>query len=210
VILQFQPSPKRTTSDFTSLVMADAVWGGGGFGTRLNLNLREDKGYSYGVFSNLQAMREAGVWYAIGPVQTDKTSESVAEFDRELKNLAGAKVITEAEFAQAKQTKVRGFAQAFESYGRVASQVERLWGLGLPMTELQNEYDEAAKATLAGALAAAKQHARPERASMILVGDRARIESKVRDLKVGEIVVVDTEGRPAGSGGGTGSSSSAR
>jgi zinc protease len=210
VILQFQPSPKRTTSDFTSLVMADAVWGGGGFGTRLNLNLREDKGYSYGVFSNLQAMREAGVWYAIGPVQTDKTSESVAEFDKEMKNLAGAKVITEAEFAQAKQTKVRGFAQAFESYGRVASQVERLWGLGLPMTELQNEYDEAAKATLAGALAAAKQHARPERASMILVGDRARIEDKVRALKVGEIVVVDTEGRPAGSGGGTGSSSSAR
>ena len=208
VILQFQPAPKRTTSDFTALVMADAVWGGGGFGTRLNLNLREDKGFSYGVFSNLQAMREAGVWYAIGPVQTDKTSESVAEFDKEMKNLAGAKVITEEEFAQAKQTKVRGFAQAFESYGRVGTQIERLWGLGLPMTELQNEYDEASKATLAGALAAAKLHARPERASMILVGDRAKIEAKVRDLKVGEVVVVDTEGRPA-SAGGAGSSSSA-
>jgi len=83
-----------------------------------------------------------------------------------------------------------------------------LWGLGLPMTELQNEYDEASKATLAGALAAAKLHARPERASMILVGDRAKIEAKVRDLKVGEVVVVDTEGRPA-SAGGAGSSSSA-
>ena len=132
----------------------------------------------------------------------------MAEFDKEMKNLAGAKVITEEEFAQAKQTKVRGFAQAFESYGRVGTQIERLWGLGLPMSELQNEYDEASKATLAGALAAAKLHARPERASMILVGDRAKIEAKVRDLKVGEVVVVDTEGRPA-SAGGAGSSSSA-
>ena len=64
------------------------------------------------------------------------------------------------------------------------------------MSELQGEYDEAAKATLPAALAAAKLHARPERASMILVGDRAKIEGKVRDLKLGEIVVVDAEGRP--------------
>ena len=186
--------------------MADAVWGGGGFGTRLNLNLREEKGYSYGVFSNLVLMREAGIWYAAGPVQTDKTSESVAEFDKELKAIAGGKPISEDEFASAKQTKVRGFAQTFESYSRVGDQIERLWALGLPMSELQGEYDEAAKATLPAAMAAAKLHARPERASMILVGDRAKIEGKVRDLKVGEIVVVDAEGRPV-SGGAAGSSS---
>jgi zinc protease len=176
--------------------MADAVWGGGGFGTRLNLNLREDKGYSYGVFSNLVLMREAGIWYAAGPVQTDKTSESVAEFDKEMKAIAGGKPISEDEFASAKQTKVRGFAQTFESYSRVGDQIERLWALGLPMSELQGEYDEAAKATLPAALTAAKLHARPDRSSLILVGDRAKIEGKVRDLKLGEIVVVDAEGRP--------------
>ena len=206
VIMQFLPAPKRATADYASLVMADAVWGGGGFGTRLNLNLREDKGYSYGVFSNLVLMREAGIWYASGPVQTDKTNESVAEFDKELKAIAGGKPISEDEFASAKQTKVRGFAQTFESYTRVGDQIERLWALGLPMSELQGEYDETAKATLPAALAAAKMHARPERASMILVGDRAKIEGKVRDLKVGEIVVVDAEGRPV-SGGAAGSSS---
>ena len=110
--MQFLPAPKRETADYDALVMADAVWGGGGFGTRLNLNLREDKGYSYGVFSSLVLMREAGIWYAAGPVQTDKTSESVAEFDKELKAIAGGKPITEDEFASAKQTKVRGFAQS--------------------------------------------------------------------------------------------------
>ena len=69
-------------------------------------------------------------------------------------------------------------------------------------------YDEASKATLPAALAAAKLHARPDRASMILVGDRAKIEAKVRDLKVGEVVVVDGEGRPV-TGGGAGSPTSA-
>ena len=207
-ILQFLPAPRRSTSDRAALAMADAVWGGGGFGTRLNLNLREDKGYSYGVFSNLAQLREAGVWYASGPVQTDKTSEAVAEFDKEMKALAGAKPISEDEFAFARQTKVRGFAQSFESYSRVIDQVERLWSLGLPMKELQTEYDEAASATLAGALAAAKMHARPDRASMILVGDRAKIEAKVRALNVGEVLLVDGEGRPVTNGGAAGSPSS--
>jgi zinc protease len=186
------------------------VWGGGGFGTRLNMNLREDKGYSYGVFSNLVQMREAGIWYAAGPVQTDKTSESVAEFDKEMKAIAGAKAITEDEFAAAKQTKVRGFAQQFESYTRVGDQIERLWAVGLPMSELQAEYDAVAKVTLPATLAAAKLHARPDRASMILVGDRAKIDGKVRDLKLGEIVLVDAEGRPVAGGAPASPSSSAR
>jgi zinc protease len=210
VIMQYLPAPKRAISDYAPLVMADAVWGGGGFGTRLNMNLREDKGYSYGVFSNLVQMREAGIWYAAGPVQTDKTSESVAEFDKEMKAIAGAKAISEDEFAAAKQTKVRGFAQQFESYTRVGDQIERLWAVGLPMSELQAEYDAVAKVTLPATLAAAKLHARPDRASMILVGDRAKIDGKVRDLKLGEIVVVDAEGRPVAGGAPASPSSSAR
>ena len=210
VIMQFMRAPKRTIADHTALVMADAVWGGGGFGTRLNLNLREDKGFSYGVFSNLVLMREAGIWYAAGPVQTDKTAESVAEFDQELKALAGARPISEDEFTAAKRTKVRGFPQQFEAYARVAGEIQRLWSLGLPMSELQAEYDEVARVTLPAVLAAAKQHARTERASLILVGDRARIEAKVRELKVGEVIVVDAEGRPVGGGGATPGGSSAR
>ena len=181
------------------------MWGGGGFGTRLNLNLREDKGYSYGVFSTLVLMREAGIWYAAGPVQTDKTKESVVEFDKELKALAGAKPISADEFATAKQVKVRGYAQQFESFTRVGGQIEPV---------VARAADDRAAARVrrdgqgdaAATLAAAKKYARPERASIVLVGDRAKIEAKVRDLKVGEIVVVDAEGRPV-SGAGAGSSS---
>ena len=78
------------------------------------------------------------------------------------------------------------------------------------MTVLQQEYDEAAKATLPAALAAAKLHARPDRASMVLVGDRAKIEAKVRELKLGEVIVVDAEGRPVGGGSGASGAVSGR
>ena len=94
VVAQWIPGPARTTPDYDVLNLVDAVWGGGGFGTRLNLNLRENKAYSYGVFSNFNLMRAAGNWTAAGGVQTDKTAESIVEFDKELKDLAGARPIT--------------------------------------------------------------------------------------------------------------------
>jgi len=196
VVSQFLPAPARQTPDYYSLRLADSVWGGGGFGTRLNLNLREDKGYSYGVFSNLALMREGGLWNAGGGVQTNKTKESLVEFDKELKGLAGGKPISESEFEDAKVKRVRGYAQQFESLIRIAQQVADLWALGLTMEELQRESDETGKVTLEAARAAAKKYAMPERATVLLVGDRSKIEAGVREVKLGEIVLLDAEGKP--------------
>ncbi len=196
VVSQWLSAPERTSPDYDALKLADAVWGGGGFGTRLNLNLREGKGYSYGVFSNLALMRHAGLWSAAGGVQTDKTRESVVEFDREMKALAGAKPITEQEFATARERRLRGYAQQFESLGRLSQQVGDNWILGLPPTELQREYDATNTASLAQTLAAAKKYAKPDAASLLLVGDRAKIEPAIRELQLGEIVVLDAEGKP--------------
>lgn len=136
------------------------------------------------------------MWYAGGGVQTDKTAPAVTEFDRELKALAGERPITRAEFDAARQTKMRGYTQQFEAYDRIAGQVANLWAQRLPMTELQREYDATAKASHDAALAAAKAYARPDRAMLLLVGDRAKIEQEVRALGLGEVVVIDSMGRP--------------
>ena len=61
--------------------MADAVWGGGGFGTRLNMNLREDKGYSYGVFSSIIQFRESGIWRALGSAHWNLEAHSAEAFE---------------------------------------------------------------------------------------------------------------------------------
>jgi zinc protease len=195
VVTQIVSAPKRKTPDYYALRLADAVWGGG-FGTRLNLNLREDKGYSYGVFSNMALLSSAGSWWASGGVQTNKTKESVAEFAAELKSLAGQKPISEKELADAKANRIRGYAQQFESLGRIAGQVADLWTNGLPMAELQKENDEIEKATLAAVNASAQKYAVPNQSTLLLVGDVAKIEAGIRELNLGEVVVLTAEGKP--------------
>jgi zinc protease len=136
------------------------------------------------------------VWNAGGGVQTNKTKESLVEFDKELKALAGTKPISEAEFEDAKVKRVRGYAQQFESLGRIAQQIADLWALGLPMEELQRESEETQKVTLEAARAAAKKYATPDRSTVLLVGDRSKIEAGIRETKLGDVVVLDVEGKP--------------
>ena len=195
VIAHVLPAPPRASPEYAAVTLADAVYGGGGFGTRLNLNLREDKGYSYGVFSNASLLRQSGTIIASGGVQTDKTKESAAEFVTELKNLAGAKPITETELTAARLTKIRGYAQQFESLNRVSGQVINLWALGMPMMELQREPESLLGASLAAVNAAASKYAAPAGTTFLLVGDRSKIEAGLKDLNAGEVVILDVEGR---------------
>jgi zinc protease len=194
VVAHVLTAPQRKSDDYYALSLANAVYGGG-FGTRLNLNLREDKGYSYGVFAFPQQFSKAGVWVASGGVQTNKTKESVVEFMKELKNIAGEKPISDTELSTARLGRIRGYSQQFESYGRIAGQVVDLWVAGLPMTDLQRETDELAKLQLTAINAAAAKYAAPAGTSLLLVGDLSQIEAGIRELNLGEIVILDAEGK---------------
>lgn len=195
VIAHVLTAPERRSADYYALSLANAVYGGG-FGTRLNLNLREDKGYSYGVFAFPQHFSKAGAWIASGGVQTDKTKESAVEFMKELKFIAGEKPISDTEFTNARLARIRGYAQQFESYGRISGQVVDLWTAGLPMTDLQRETEELSKLQLAGVNSVAAKYAAPAGTQILLVGDLSQIESGIRELNLGEIVILDVEGKP--------------
>jgi len=117
------PGPARSSSDYYALTLANTVWGGAA-GARLGMNLREDKGYSYGVFSFPALNAKYGMWRAFGGVQTDKTKESVVEFEKELKFIAGEKPVSDKELADARNTRVRGYAQQCEAMSEVAGEVE--------------------------------------------------------------------------------------
>jgi zinc protease len=194
-VSEILPGPTRQAPDFYSLSLADAVWGGAA-GARLGTNIREEKGYSYGVFSFPQYYSKYGTWVASGGVQTNKTKEAVVEFQKELRFIAGEKPVTDKELTAAKNTRIRGYAQQFESMGRVSDQIALLWALQLPMSELQREPDELQKATLASVNAAAEKYATPSRATLLLVGDLSKIGPGIRELNLGEVVLLDKEGRP--------------
>jgi zinc protease len=195
VISEILPGPTRDRSDHYPFQLADAVWGGAA-GARLGTNLREEKGYSYGVFSFPSFYSKAGVWIASGGVQTDKTKESVIEFDKELHNIAGRKPVSQTELATAKSFRIRGYAQKFESLGRISGQIVEFWSLGLPLSDLQREPGELDKETLESVNATAEKYANPSHATMLMVGDAGKIEADVRSLKLHEVVRLDVEGRP--------------
>jgi zinc protease len=130
-----------------------------------------------------------------GGVQTDKTKESVVEFAKELRNLAGQKPIDEKELAAAKANRVRAYSQQFESLSRIAEQAADLWSFRLPMTELEGETAGIEKTTLAEVNSIAEKYASPSKSTLLLVGDLAKIKSGVADLKLGEVVILDSEGK---------------
>jgi len=196
VVAQFVAAPARKTPDFDALTLADTVWGGG-FSGRLNLNLREDKGYSYGAFSIPVLYREGGFWTGGAGVQTNKTKESVVEVVKEFKDLAGARPISEKELEDARANRIRGYAQKFETLGNVVNAIAEAWWYGLSMTEIARLPQGLARATLADVNAAAKKYAVPEKSSLLLVGDLAKIERGIKEINVGEIVHLDAEGNPA-------------
>jgi zinc protease len=195
VVSHILNAPERKSPDYYALSLANAVYGGG-FGTRLNLNLREEKGYSYGVFAFPQHLSTAGTWIANGGVQTDKTKESVVEFMKELRGIAGEKPITEEEFKKARLSRIRGYAQQFEGYQRIGQQVADLWIAGLPMTTLQAEPDQLSRLQLSNVNAIAAKYAAPAGTALLLVGDLSVIEAGIRELNLGEIVILDVEGNP--------------
>ena len=194
-VAEVLPAPARSSSDYYALNLANAVWGGQA-GARLGMNLREDKGYSYGVFSFPAFNSKYSMWRAFGGVQTNKTKESVIEFQKELKFIAGEKPVSDKELTDARNSRIRGYAQQFESMNRVAGQIEALWNFGLPMSELQREPEELQKASLESVNTAAQKYAKPSGASLLLVGDLSKIEPGIRELNLGEIVLLDPEGSP--------------
>lgn len=195
LVVLLQPGPARDAADYYAFNLANTVWGGG-FSSRLLLNLREDKGYSYGVYAFPAFYRHGGSWIAFGGVQTDKTKESIVEFKSELLNVAGRKPITQAELTEAKENRVRGYAQEFRSLSQVAGQIARLWSYDLPMSELQRYAEEIDRISLESVNKAAQKYAVPDKATLLLIGDYRKIAAGVRELDLGEITMLDVLGNP--------------
>ena len=192
VAMQVVLGPARKSQDYYALLLADAVWGGF-FGTRLNTNLREEKGYSYTVFSTPELYSKYGIWESFAGVEADKTKESVVELIKELKNLSGAKPITDAELTHAKVNRIRGYAQQFDSLKRIAEQIAAVWAADLPVAEIQHKIEGFDKVTLSDVNTVAQKYARPEAASLLLIGNLSKIKQQIQSLNLGECVVLDVE-----------------
>jgi predicted Zn-dependent peptidase len=163
--------PKRTAQDyFANTIMASVF--GGGFASRLNMNLREDKGYSYGARGGFSYSRAYGTFTASASVRTDATYQSLLEIDREVKALWSAKVpTTKEELEREKAGATLGLPGRFATANAALGQYRGLVYFGLPLDYYNHYVDGVGKVTAAQVRAAAAGQLKPGQAVYVVVGD---------------------------------------
>lgn len=167
---------------------------GGTFTSRLNMNLREDKHWSYGARSILPAAKGQRPFIAYAPVQTDKTRESVEEIIKELRGIQGSQPITEAELAKSVANQTLKLPGSWETMGRVAGTIGELLRFGLA-EDYWETYPKKVMALKTEDLAqAAKKVINPEQLTWVIVGDLQKIEKEIRGLNLGEVHLLDANG----------------
>ena len=181
--------------DFLKLGLSNEVLGGA-FTSRLNMNLREDKHWSYGASTQLMAMHGQSLFAAVASVQIDKTAQSVQEIRREIGDFATGKVpATQAEVDKVVASELRGQLSGVETAGAVMDTLDTIVSYGHPDNWIELYNQQVTAFTPAQAAAAAK-HIDPQALTWVIVGDLSKIEQPVRSLNLGEVTVVDADGKP--------------
>jgi zinc protease len=161
---------------------------GGTFGARLNMNLREEKHWSYGAASVLYAARGQRPFIAYASVQGDKTADSVREMLKELRGMNGDRPIQPAELDKVKQQQILELPGAHETTNAVGNLFGDLLQLGLPL-DYYNDYVSRVRAlTIPELEACARELLDPEKMIWMIVGDRTSLEPALRELGIGEVV----------------------
>ncbi|MBW8824663.1 MAG: insulinase family protein, partial [Xanthomonadales bacterium] len=187
--------PSTRDPDAVKLAMANDILGGV-FSSRLNMNLREDKHWSYGARSMTVDAQNQRPWLAMAPVQIDKTAESIAEARREISDYAsGKKPATQDEVTKVVNNELRGQPGAYETAGAVLGTMTGIVRYGRPDNWVQVRNEEIAKLTPAQVADAVKA-INPDALTWVVVGDLKKIEAPVRALNLGEVTVVDANGKP--------------
>jgi len=169
---------------------------GGSFTSRLNMNLREDKHWSYGARTVLVNALGQRPFLAVAPVQIDKAAESVAEARREIAEYAtGKNPATQAEVDKVVANELRSQPGAYETADAVMGTLGGIVRYGRPDNWVQVRNAEVAAFTPAKAAEAAKA-LDPDALTWVVVGDLSKIEAPIRALDLGEVVVLDADGKP--------------
>ncbi len=189
------PGPPRDTPDYYALQVMNTMLGGL-FQSRLNANIREEKGYSYGVSSNFSFGYGPGPFRAGGDIQSAKTDAALTEFMKEFRGIMGSRPITDEELTTAKDALVQRMPGMFASVTAINSAITSLWQQGLPDNYYQQYGAAISAVTKEDVMRVAKQYIDLNHLTILIVGDRATIAGPLKATGFGPIVDLDIEGTP--------------
>jgi zinc protease len=186
--------PRNNPQEIALAVLNDSL--GGTFSSRVNMNLREDKHWAYGASTFFFDAKGQGPFIAIAPVQTDKTKESMAEVNRELRDVVSSRPVTADELKKMVSNRVLSLPGSRETIDDVSQSMGDLVIYGFP-DDYYDKYEGKLKALRTADLNdAARSDIHPDSLTWVIVGDRAKIEQGIRDLGIGEIRFIDADGKP--------------
>ena len=192
VIRAVQPTINRYHPDYFALTLLNYTFGGQ-FSARLNLNLRQDKGYSYGYNSSVQWHRGPSLLQAGGSVQTAVTKESVQETLQEFRDIHGSRPITQEELDASKAGILQGYPASFERPAMILGHMIQLVQYRLPDDYFQTVRSRLEAITLADVHRVAGEQIRPSNLRVLVVGDREAVEPGLRELGL-PLVMLDIHG----------------
>ncbi len=180
----------RSTDDYFAIEVMNTILGGS-FTSRLNQNLRETHGYTYGAGSGFSMRRSAGPFTASAEVVSAKTDSAFLEFMKELRAIRDT--VPSDELAKAKRYLQLGLPQDFETTGSIAYQMLPLITYGIPLNFYDTAVQKIGEVTQADVQRVAREYVNPDRLTIVIVGDRKLIEPGLRALNPGEIIVRDVK-----------------
>lgn len=182
----------RNSDDYYAIAVMNRILGGQ-FSSRLNANLREKRGLTYGVWSTFQALRAPGPFVAGGAFHTEKTAEAASELLRELELMRDGG-ITDEELRFAQESLAGSFALAFETPAQIAQALSVIPLYGLPKDTFATYIDRLRGVTREDVLHVARRYLDTTRMTTVIVGDAARIASTLEGLRPGAARYASPEG----------------
>jgi zinc protease len=182
----------RSTPDYHKLLILNTILGGD-FVSRLNSNLRESKGYTYGVRTGFNLRRGLGPFVMQTSVGTDVTGPAVQEALAEIRAIADSRPATGDEVLQAFASVSKGYPRGFETAGQVARSVAQLALHNLPDTYFEEFVPRLAQVTADDVSAAARQYLAAAKMSTVIVGDLDKIQGSLPGLGLGPHQVLTTD-----------------
>ncbi|HHL32665.1 MAG TPA: insulinase family protein [Oceanospirillales bacterium] len=168
---------------------------GGSFNARMNMNLREDKHWSYGASTIIQNTQAQRAFISVAPVQADKTAEAITEIYNEIAGIIGENPATTDELARAMDKKVLTLPGRWETSAAVERDLANMVRFGLS-DDYWNTYPAKVRSVnLNQVNSIAKELLNPDRMIWMIVGDMNKVAEKIEALKLGKIIYLDKDGK---------------
>jgi zinc protease len=191
--------PPRKAPDFQPTSIMSGILGGG-FNSRINMNIREKHGYAYGAGSGFQYTREDSLFRASGSVRTNVTKESVQEMLKEIRGLASGDPTSE-EVTREQDGRIQALPARFATGGQILGAFRELVYFGLPLDYWDSYVARVKAVDMAAVKKAAAKHLHPRDLQILVVGDGKTVLPKLEELVsskevAGPIVILDADGKP--------------